>query len=94
MAYVRLPDGMNFSTKFSTYIIAFCPDLDSWFVTNYRFFYYEYDKEFKTEEEGIEFFKSNPKIFYDIEKEMNVYRPSFNKNGVWLDNTRELISIK
>lgn len=91
--YVSVPEGYDFSTKFETYVIAFCPDLDSWFVTNERFFYYEYEKEFKTEEEGIKFFKDNPKIFYDEEIRMNVYKPSFYKNGVWLDNTRELIMI-
>ena len=94
MAYLTLPDGMDFSTKFNTYIIAFCPDSDSWFVTNNRFFYYEYDEtEFQTEKEGIDYFKKNPRIFYNIEKKMKVYRPSFNKGGVWLENINELIKI-
>lgn len=87
----ELPKGYDFNTEFKTYIIAFCPDTDSWFVTNKRFFYYEYDKEFDTEEEGIKFFKDNPKIFYDEEIKMNAYRPSFRKNGVWLDNINDLV---
>ena len=89
--YVEIPDGYDFNTEFDTYIIAFCPDTDSWFVTNKRFFYYEYDKEFETEEDGIKFFKENPKIFYNEEIRMDVYRPSFRKNGVWLDNTSSLV---
>ena len=91
--YVELPKEYDFNTEFPTWIIAHCPDLDSWFVTNKRFFFYEYNKEFETEEEGIEFFKSNPKIFYDEEIRMKTYKPSFYKNGVWLDNTREFIKI-
>lgn len=91
--YVELPKDCNFDTKFDTYIIAFCPDTDSWFVTNERFFYYEYGKEFQTMEEGIEYFKKNPKKFYDKEIRMGVYRPPFSENAVWLDNTKELIPI-
>ena len=91
--YEEVPEEYDFNTEFSTWIIAFCPDLDSWFVTNKRFFYYEYDKEFETEEDGIEFFKNNPNIFYNEEIRMKVYRPSFNQNGVRLDNTRELVEL-
>lgn len=91
--YVSVPEGYDFSTKFETYIIAFCPELDSWFVTNERFFYYEYEKEFKTEEDGIKFFKENPKIFYDEEVRMKVCRPRINESGVWLENTKEMILI-
>lgn len=57
--YVTIPDEYDFNTEFDTYIIAFCPDTDSWFVTNKRFFYYEYNKEFETEEDGIDFFKKS-----------------------------------
>lgn len=91
IVYEPIPEEYDFSTEFPTWIIAFCPDTDSWFVTNQRFFYYEYDKEFLTEEEGIAFFKDNPKIFYDEEIRMEVYRPSFRKNGVWLENINDLI---
>lgn len=88
-----IPEEYDFDTEFPTWIIAFCPDTDSWFVTNQRFFYYEYDKEFPTEEEGIKFFKDNPKIFYDEEIRMEVYRPYFRKNGVLLDNTNEFVKL-
>ena len=91
--YEGLPEDCRFDTKFDTYVIAFCPDTDSWFVTDERFFYYEYEREFQTKEEGIKFFKENPKIFYDIEISMKVYRPSVLEKGVWLDDTNELITI-
>jgi hypothetical protein len=62
-------------------------------VTNLRFFYYEYDKEFATEDEGIAFFKNNPNIFYEKEIQMEIDRLSYKQNGVYLDNTDELIEL-
>lgn len=94
MAYWAVPNGYNFDSVFETYILAFCPDTDSWFATNKRFFYCEYPKEFPDEKSAIAFFKENSKIFLDLEKEMDVYRPSFVKGGVRLDNTDELVMIK
>jgi len=92
--YTSSPEEYDFSTQFPTWIIAFCPDTDSWFVTNNRFFYYEYDKEFLNENDGIAFFKNNPKIFYDEEIRMGCYRPYFRANCVLLDNTHELVFVK
>ena len=94
MGYVKVPDEYDFSTQFPTWIIALCPDLDCWFVTNRRFFYYEYEKEFDSEEDGITFFKTHPEIFLAKEIEMNVYKPHFYEGGVWLDNTKELIKTE
>ena len=42
ITYESIPDGYEFSTEFPTYILGFCPDTDSWFATNQRFFFYEY----------------------------------------------------
>ena len=92
-SYEELPSEVDFSTEFPTYIIAFCPDTDSWFVTNKRFFYYEYEKEFETEKAGIEYFKSHAKEFLDLEFQMEVYRPSFYNDGVYLDNLEKLIIV-
>ena len=97
ITYEEVPEEYDFNTIFPTYIIAFCPDTDSWFVTNQRFFWYEYQKEFETEEEGIDFFKNNTKIFYDLELKMGIYRPSFYENYLCLDiapGRSELIEIK
>lgn len=88
MAYVKVPDGMSFSTEFDTWIAAFCPDTDSWFITNKRFFYYEYEKEFVSEEEGIKYFEAHISEFLKLNEELAEYRPSFNKNGVFLENTK------
>ena len=94
MGYVRIEEDADFSKEFETYIIAFCPDYDFWFATNQRYFYYEYPKEFQTENEAIEYFVNNPNIFYEKEIEMEVYRPSFNENGVFLENIRKLIEVQ
>lgn len=94
MTYEALPNGMDFSTEFPTYILAFCPDTDSWFATNQRFFYYEYPMDFPNEEAAIGYFKRNPDVFLKIEKNMEVYRPEFRENGVWLDNVSELVMMK
>lgn len=92
--YEELPDGMDFSTVFPTYILAFCPDTDSWFATNQRFFYYEYPMDFPSEEAAIGYLKRNPDVFINLEKSMGVYRPSFREEGIWLENTKELIMTK
>ena len=82
MAYLEVPDGMNFNTEFPTWIIAFCPDTDSWFATNKRFFYYEFPKEFDTEQEAIEYFVEHLQELYELNEELVEYRPSFNQGGI------------
>lgn len=91
--YETLPNNVDFSTEFPTYILAFCPDSDSWFATNQRFFYYEYPMDFPNEKAAIDYFKRNPDVFLKIEEGMGVYRPSFFDGGVWLENTRQLVTI-
>lgn len=87
------PDEYDFSSTFDTYIIACCPDVDMWFVTNKRFFYYEYPMEFPNEEAGIAYFKRNPNVFLKLEKQMDFHKPKEYKNSVWLDNTEEWIKV-
>lgn len=94
ITYEKIPDEYDFSTEFPTYILGFCPDMNSWFATNQRFFFYEYPMDFPNEEAAIGYFKRNPEVFYNLEKEMITYRPSFYDGGVWLENTREFITIK
>lgn len=89
ISYEEIPDGYDFNTIFPTWIIGFCPDTGSFFVTNKRFFFYEFEKEFKSENEGIEFFENNLSLFYNIQNRMLEYPPSFLKNKVWLDNTEK-----
>ena len=85
--YKKVPDGFSFSTEFDTYILAYCSDDCTWFATNKRFFYFEYDKEFKTEEDAVAYFENNLKEFYDIELKICNYRPDFMKNKIYLNST-------
>ena len=89
--YKSVPDGFDFDSEFPTYIIAFCPDTDSWFVTNKRFFYYEYPVEFEDENSGISYFKEHAEIFVKLEEDMKIERYSEYRCGVWLYNTNEFI---
>ena len=92
--YKDVPEEYDFCSEFDTWILAFCPDLDSWFATNRRFFFYEYPMEFPNERAAIGYFKRNPNVFLNLENNMGVYRPDFNEGGVWLDNTEELVKVE
>lgn len=70
-----------FNTKRKTYIIAFCPDTNSFFVTNERHFFWESDQDFDSEESAIDYFESHVKVFTDIARKM------INTKKVWLENT-------
>lgn len=59
----------GFSKKFLTWIIAYCFDTESFFVTNQRYFSWEYEKEFQSEQEGIEYFQNNADIFVEFAKQ-------------------------
>ena len=79
-----------------TWIIAFCPDTDSFFATNQRAFYWEFDKEFPTEKEAVEFFESHLVDFIKIDNGL-MGKMMFNdirkKDGVFLENTNRLYKI-
>lgn len=84
MAYVSVPEEYDFSTKFPTWIIAYCPDTDSWFCTNQRFFYYEYPNEFQRESEAVDYFNEHSDEFIVLTKKMS---PSWDVFGAFLENT-------
>lgn len=91
--YLKVPEGYSFDSKFDTYILAFCPDTDSWFATNQRFFYYEYPMDFPNESAAVGYFERHPDVFLELERDMGIYRPTFNNGGVYLDNINELVLI-
>lgn len=67
-------EGMNvyinveepFNTEYKKYVIAFCPDIDLFFVTNQRHFYYEYEKEFDNKDLALKYFQENLDEFVEI----------------------------
>lgn len=83
MAYVTVPEGYDFTTEFPTWIIAYCPDTDSWFCINQRFFYYEYPDEFQCENDAIYYFRNNIPEFIKLNNEMHPKKT----NSVFLENT-------
>jgi hypothetical protein len=84
-----IPDGCEFSTEFSTWIIAYCPDTNSWFCTNERFFYYEYDKEFENEKAAIYYFENNIEEFVNLTQQMYPKK----QNSVFLENTEKTYTL-
>ena len=58
------PDAMQ---PHDTWIIAFCPDTDSFFATNQRAFFWEFDKEFESEEAAIDYFDRFATYFVETE---------------------------
>lgn len=93
IAHERLPGVYDFNTEFDTYILAYCPDTCSWFATNKRFFYFEYPKEFGSEEEALEFIRNHAHIFLDFEESLGIYRPDFAADKIFIDNTKECVDI-
>ncbi len=72
-----------FDTKYPTWIIAFCPDINSFFVTNERNFFWETEEEFDSEEAGINYFENHIQRFITVAN-LNDYT-----ERVWLENTQK-----
>lgn len=51
--YQELKGDENFSDKYATWVIAYCLDTDSFFVTNQRHFFWEYNDEFQCENDAV-----------------------------------------
>lgn len=85
MAYVTVPDGYDFTTEFPTWIIAYCPDTDTWFCTNQRFFYYEYPDEFQCENDAVTYFRNHIGDFIKLNNEMHPRKV----DSVFLENTNK-----
>ena len=91
--YKKVPRGYELNHKFDTWILAFCPDTLDWFATNERFFFYEYNKEFNSEqEEAIDYFLDNALEFYKIEEQI-MKIPEFTQNKLWLSNLERKIEL-
>lgn len=60
-----------FDKKYVTWIIAYCPDNNSWFTTNERGFYYEHPDEFQCENDAITYFEQNVGEFFNLQAPMN-----------------------
>lgn len=59
----------DFSTKYQTYIISFCPDTDKFYISNERHSWWEFEKEFSSSKEAMEYIKSNREYFINKRNE-------------------------
>lgn len=73
----------SFDTKYPTWIIAFCPDTNSFFVTNERHFFWESEEEFDSEEAGINYFENH------IQRFLTVANLRDYTERIWLENTQK-----
>lgn len=62
----------------------------SFFVTNQRYFFWEYSTEFQSEDEAVDFFKNHLNVFRDKRKEILSSSGGWDVNaGLFLENTKE-----
>ena len=92
--YKKLSKDEDFSKSYPTWVIAYWVDTNSFFVTNQRYFFWEYDNEFFCESDAISYFKTHLDEFKKIRNEI------LNSTGGWkissdlyLENTRESFKI-
>ena len=80
-----------FNTKYPTWIVAYCPDEDSFFVTNERHFFFFFEEEFDSEEEAIDYVENHVGYFVELSKEIQGRMRSDRTimNRIWLENTRK-----
>lgn len=92
--YRELSRNENFSKSYFTWIIAYCLDTNSFFVTNQRHFFWEYDNEFSCENDAINYFKTHLDEFGKIRNWILNSTGGWNKNSnLYLENTRESFKI-
>lgn len=66
---VQIPT--DFSKQFATYIIAYTPEYNAWFITNERYFFYEDCVEFKTQNDAYIWFIKNLYSYWQIQNDIN-----------------------
>ena len=95
LMYKTLKSNDSFSNKCSTWIIAYCLDSNSFFATNERFFFWEYEVEFHSEDDAIKYFKNHLEKFWNIRKEILEKCGGWSINSdMWLENTKEKFKYK
>lgn len=92
--YKELNKDENFSKSYPTWIIAYCLDTNSFFVTNQRHFFWEYDNEFLSENDAVNYFKIHLDEFWEIRNEILKLTGGWNINSdLYLENTKESFNL-
>lgn len=93
--YQELKGNENFSDKYATWIIAYCLDTDSFFVTNQRHFFWEYDDEFQCENDAINYFRNHLNEFRNARKEILSHCGGWSiDKDLFLKNTKERFQMQ
>lgn len=91
--YQKLKGNENFSDKYATWIIAYCLDTDSFFATNKRHFFWEYNDEFQCENDAVNYFRNHLDEFRDARKEILSHCGGWSiDKDLFLENTKERFS--
>lgn len=91
--YQELNSNEKFSDKYPTWIIAYCVDTDSFFVTNQRHFFWEYNDEFQCENDAVNYFRNHLDEFRNVRKEILSRCGGHSiDNDLYLENTKESFS--
>ena len=92
--YKELNQNENFNDTYSSWIITYCLDTNSFFVTNQRHFFWEYDTEFLRERDAIDYFRSHIDEFIRIRKDILSNSGGWKPNSdMFLENTQERFPI-
>ena len=92
--YKKLSKDEEFSKTYPTWIIAYCLDTNSFFATNQRHFFWEYDNEFLCENDAISYFKTHLDEFWKIRNEILNLTGGWNTNSdLYLETTTESFKI-
>ncbi len=81
----------EFNEECDSYVIAYCPDTDEFFITKQRGFFWEDDTSYPTKLEAIRAFEENVQKYVSVKNDffmhcMKSYKPD---NKVWLDETEK-----
>lgn len=92
--YKELGENENFSDVFPTWIIAYCPDTDSFFATNQRHFFWEYNDEFQCENDAVNYFRNHTNEFWNVRKDILSTTGGWSiDRDLFLENTKENFKI-
>ena len=91
--YIEIDE--DFSTKYQTYIIAFCPATGRFYISNERHFWWEFEKEFSSSKEAMEYIKSNIDYFINKRNEFAEVCGGLLKNvlTIFVDDGSRLLCI-
>ena len=93
MSHINSSNKVNVGDESSNWVIAFSKIPDGWYVTQQRDFSYIFPMEFKSEQEGIDYFLEDTVLFFSIESEIKHFSIGFDECVLYLDNIGSIIKV-